>query len=483
MKKLFKSLRRRIIFCILLAGVLPILILHVVVVNTYESNLINERMAEVRQRYSMLATDLGASSDLTEALSEDMVTVLDWYSDAYGGRLMIVDRNDIIILDTYSVDVGKTCLSDVVFQAFSGKDYENYQENTKYLEFVLPIMKSRGTENSDIIGALIFSSATDWIQNGLDAVERGMWIIEVILFFVLVITAIYVSYLSVRPIQRVSYEADKMRHGHMSGSISDIHSYTEVDEIMAATSGIIENYRASESVREQFVSNVSHELRTPMASIRVLADSLIGQENIPEETYQEFLCDISGEIDRENHIIDDLLSISKLQNDAEENMNIQSVNINELVLGVLKTIRPLAEERKIEITYESFRQVQADIDEIKMNQVITNLVMNAVKYNNDEGAVKVSLDADHEYFYLKVWDNGIGIPKDAISHLFDRFYRVDKARSRETGGTGLGLSIAKRIILMHYGIIKVDSEEGQGATFTMRIPLKHVEHRKGGKKS
>ena len=124
--------------------------------------------------------------------------------------------------------------------------------------------------------------------------------------------------------------------------------------------------------------------------------------------------------------------------------------------------------------YESFRRVTADVDESKLRQAFSNLVENAVKYNTDGGVVKVSLDADHEYFYVKVADSGIGIPEDAIEHIFDRFYRVDKARSRDTGGTGLGLSITKSVVLLHYGIIRVESLPGEGTTFTVRIPLKHV---------
>ena len=144
-------------------------------------------------------------------------------------------------------------------------------------------------------------------------------------------------------------------------------------------------------------------------------------------------------------------------------------------MTILKTLKPLAESRNIDLIYESFREVRADIDETKLNQAISNIIENAIKYDNDGGWVRVSLDADHEYFYIRVADNGVGIPEDALEHIFDRFYRVDKARSRETGGTGLGLPIARQIILLHYGMIKVERKLNEGTTFTVRIPLKHVE--------
>ena len=206
----------------------------------------------------------------------------------------------------------------------------------------------------------------------------------------------------------------------------------------------------------------------------MLADSLNTQEDVPVEVYKEFMLDIVSEIDRENKIIEDLLCMVRLDR-ASSALNISSVNMNELLELVLKRLKPLAAKKNIELLFESFRPVVAQVDEVKITQVISNLVENAIKYNNVDGWVHVSLNADHQFFYVRVEDSGIGIPKDSQGKVFDRFYRVDKARSRETGGTGLGLSIVRNIILMHHGTIKLYSEEGMGTTFTFRIPLNYVE--------
>ena len=125
----------------------------------------------------------------------------------------------------------------------------------------------------------------------------------------------------------------------------------------------------------------------------------------------------------------------------------------------------------MELILESIREVTADVDKVKLNLAVTNLVENAIKYNVDSGWVRVTLDADNKYFYVKVADSGIGIPEDSVDHIFERFFRVDKARSREVGGTGLGLSITKNVIQMHHGVIDVESTQGEGTTFSMRIPL------------
>lgn len=155
-------------------------------------------------------------------------------------------------------------------------------------------------------------------------------------------------------------------------------------------------------------------------------------------------------------------------------MHIAQVSINELMEIILKRIKPIAKNRNIELVFESFRPVLAEVDEVKLSLAVSNLIENAVKYNVEDGNVRVSLNADHKYFYISVSDSGIGIPEAAQPFVFDRFYRVDKARSRESGGTGLGLAITKSVVLRHKGTIKVYSRENEGTTFTVRIPLNYI---------
>ena len=240
-----------------------------------------------------------------------------------------------------------------------------------------------------------------------------------------------------------------------------------------ALNKMLQTIKAVEQSRQEFVSNVSHELKTPITSIRVLADSLMGMGDVPQELYKEFMTDISDEIDRESKIIDDLLSLVRMDKVAPEK-SIAQVNVNGLIEMVLKRLRPIARKRNIELIFESMREVTADIDEVKMSLAINNLVENAIKYNKEDGWVRVTLDADHKFFYLKVADSGIGIPEELKDRVFERFYRVDKARSRETGGTGLGLAITKSVILMHHGAIRVESQEGEGTVFLVRIPLIYI---------
>ena len=184
------------------------------------------------------------------------------------------------------------------------------------------------------------------------------------------------------------------------------------------------------------------------------------------------MSDMVKEIDRENVIISDLLSLVKMDKKASK-LEISNVDINELLQIIMKRLKPIAAQRNIELIFESFRPVTAEIDEVKLTLALSNLIENGIKYNKDNGWVRVSVNADHKYFYVKVADAGVGIPEDCQDRVFDRFYRVDKARSRDTGGTGLGLAITQNAVLMHKGEIKLYSKLGEGTTFTVRIPLKY----------
>lgn len=194
---------------------------------------------------------------------------------------------------------------------------------------------------------------------------------------------------------------------------------------------------------------------------------------MPEEIYREFLVDITTEIERMTQIINDLLSMVKLDKNSAQ-MIISNISINELLEQLLKRLRPIAAKRNIELIFESFRPVMADVDDVKLSMAFNNLIENAIKYNYDEGWVRVTLNADHKFFYVTVQDSGVGIPEELQNNVFERFYRVDKARSRETGGTGLGLSITRSVILLHRGSIKLYSKEKEGTTFTVRIPLNYI---------
>lgn len=180
------------------------------------------------------------------------------------------------------------------------------------------------------------------------------------------------SRILVKPIKSIEESIERISTGNLKANIEE-KGETEVKNIIREFNQMVEIIAKQDESRQQFVSNVSHELKTPITSMKVLADSLVGQENVPEELYQEFLTDIAKEIDRENDIITDLLNLVRMDS-GNDKINISTVNINELVESTLKRLRPIAEVKNIEVVLESFRPVMADVDEVKFNMVVTNLV-------------------------------------------------------------------------------------------------------------
>jgi signal transduction histidine kinase len=229
---------------------------------------------------------------------------------------------------------------------------------------------------------------------------------------------------------------------------------------------------ASESQRRQFVSDASHELKTPLASIKLLSDSIL-QNDMDMDTVKEFVGDIGNEAERLNRMSSKLLSLSRTESiDEVENEIISIVPTAQRVVRMLINI---AQKNGVTIRTDFQQDSTILIPEDDLYQIIFNLVENGIKYNRSGGTLTLTLNRKEEYAVLTISDTGVGIPSDAIPHLFDRFFRVDKARSRKSGGSGLGLSIVKSMVEKNYGTIDVESIPDKGSTFTVCFPVFETE--------
>ena len=477
--KIFRSLKFRIFLIILAVGFIPSVILHYGILQNYEERAISVKTSEVQTQFKILANHLITYDYLTAPTSEVINAELDQLSTLYDGRVLIVDQNFNIIKDTYGISEGKIMISEEVIRAFKGESVVSYDDQNLYLEMVTPIedivAKNSGDDTQtspSIKGVLVTSVATDSIQKTTEILSEKASLLQVIMSIALIGIAWGLSYVLVRPFQKVTAAISEVKEGFYTERVV-VMDYLETEQIIEAFNELLNKMKILDDSRQEFVSNVSHELKTPITSMKVLADSLIAQEDVPVELYKEFMVDIADEIERENKIINDLLSLVKLDKTAAD-LNIESIDVNSLLELILKRLRPIAKQRDIDVIFESAREVVAEVDEVKLTLAISNLVENAIKYNNEHGYVKLSLDADHQFFTITVEDNGLGIPQESVEHIFERFYRVDKSHSREIGGTGLGLAITRNAILMHRGSIKVESEEGVGTTFIVKVPVTYI---------
>ncbi|MCI5612827.1 MAG: cell wall metabolism sensor histidine kinase WalK [Agathobacter sp.] len=468
-----KSLQFRLIVIFIVLAILPGAVIHIGLIKSYEARALQIRQSEVLSQAKILSNQI-ATKDMEQIEADTaLLSQIDSLTSLYDGRVMLVNNALRIVLDTYNLDDGKTMISEEVIKSASGETKVVYDSNNRYIEMSIPVINP-DDELGNVRGVLIVSVSTDNIyltQNFLWQVGLS---VEIIAAAVIIFVGVLLSGHLVKPMKNISKSIESIQNGYGDTELSE-RTYTETALICEDFNQLISRMRVMDESRQEFVSNVSHELKTPLTSMKVLADSLNSMPDAPVELYQEFMEDITKEIERETSIINDLLSLVKMDKSAAD-LNISAVNINELLESIMKRLQPIADKQKVELVLESFRPVTAEVDEVKLSLAFTNLIENAIKYNkNDgEGWVHVSLNADHQYFYLKVEDSGIGIPEESLEHIYERFYRVDKSHSREIGGTGLGLAITRNSILMHRGAIKAYSVMGEGTTFDVRIPLSYI---------
>ena len=474
-----KSLRFRLLVILLAVAIIPATLLGQILLNAYKARAIAIKESEISSQATILADQIAISGYLEEYKSVNDINMtrlklqMDMLTTIYEGRIIVVNKDYRIISDSYDLDTDKMIVSEEVVNCFEKATSSVARTEEGFIEKAFPIV-NRELDSNEVLGVVVVSVSTNNIELNYEFLSK----IAMILDLVMVVVAILLGGLAINaallPMKKLSDNIARIHAGYGDDSL-EINDCTEIKKICDSFNSVLSEMRVMDQSRQEFVSNVSHELKTPLTSMKVLADSLNSMPDAPIELYQEFMEDITNEIERENKIITDLLSLVKMDKTAAD-MNIETLNINDLVEQIIKRLQPIADKQQVAIVLESFRPVTAEVDDVKLTLAITNLIENAIKYNKNDGTgwVRVSLNADHQYFYLKVEDSGMGIPEESLDNIYERFYRVDKSHSREIGGTGLGLAITRNSVLMHRGAIKVHSILGKGTTFDVRIPLSYI---------
>lgn len=438
-------------------------------IETHNVKLWNQKTETVQHRCMMVAERIKSIGFQFTTMDEKLDSEMEQFASLMEGRIMVIDHNFRIVKDTFGIEDNRYLMTEDVLRIMAGETNVLTNREGQYLEIVYPVTDSSGTSVNGVI--CVISSCSDVIsmEKQSEDLYNSLTMLFIALFLAISAGA---SWLLTRPFKRLKKNVQYIADGHTDEQLKPF-GYRELQELIAGFNDILVKAQTLEASRQEFVSNVSHELKTPMTSIKVLAESLLCMPDADAELYREFMEDIVAEIDRENIIITDLLDLVKMDKKVAK-LNVEKINVNELIDSIIKRLNPIAANRDIEIGFEPFRPVVAEVDQVKLTLAISNLIENGIKYNKDGGWVRVYLNADHKYFYLKVEDSGEGISEEHQEHIFERFYRVDKARSRETGGTGLGLAITREVILLHKGAVKIHSIPGEGTTFSVRIPLKYM---------
>ena len=442
---------------ILILNIYPILVSRDMVFATKESAMTAQS--------SVISSSLSALEVLTEDSVKQVMAILD-VTDVT--RIIITDEAGLILYDTSedSDSSGRYALLSEVATALKGdvRFYSAYADGVFTSRSATPVV-SGGT----VIGAVYlyeYDANQGQIIRGL---QRNIMQISVIFALAGIIVISLLATTLTRRIKRLSAAMDVVRSGDYSYRL-EVKGRDELAELSSEFNVLTGRLENTEEARRRFVSDASHELRTPLAAIRLLSDSITQSENMDVSTMREFASDIGNEAERLQRITEKLMSLTKLDSGVGETSR-EAADLETVAKRTLHLLAPLADKQSVTIVADFVPGcvVLASADDLY--QIIFNLAENGIKYNVPGGRVIISLRKTRSQAILTVTDTGIGIPDADLEHIFDRFYRVDKARSRASGGSGLGLAIVHDAVLANRGTIQVSRPEAGGTCFTVTFPL------------
>jgi len=437
------------------------------IVSMLEGHMLEQRQLEIRSLSTQFATTLSTGNYIGDVTArpipnQEMLGA----SRSRDVRIIVVDEMATVLFDSsMGAEVGSTWATPGIMQALDGSHHYFISDDLDTLLEIAPIL----AEGGGIAGAVMMSQSAIDDRVLIETINDLTVNFIVLLGLIVAALVLLIAGWFIGPMKRILSSMSKISDGHLEERIN-LKGKDEFSFLGLAINDMTDKLSKVETARQEFVSNVSHELKTPLSSIKVLSESLLLQEDVESEVYREFFTDVTAEVDRMTNIVNELLTLVRMD-EVELPLNISNFNLNKMLEEVIKRLKPLASEREIEVEFAPLRQVSLDADEMKISLAISNLVENAIKYNNAGGLVKIILDADNKSAFITVADTGVGISEENQTKVYSRFFRVDKGRDRETGGTGLGLAITHKTILLHKGSIKLTSKEEEGSTFVVRIPI------------
>ncbi len=446
----------------MLITMLVLLFLNIYSASRTRSLMFQAKYDSAQSKLELAASSLGAVDTLSGETAEQVISML---GDMNLTRVIITDGQGLALYDSSAGKnaEGQYVIFEEVLQALRGSDvfYCRYTSGTLQSYGAMPI-----TVHDEPIGCVYIMEYDDEQGQIIANLERNIFVSSLILEIAIICASILFSITGSRRMRKILTSVRKVREGEYNHKIR-LRGTDELSKLATEFNKLTDRLQDSETMQQQFISDASHELKTPLASIKLLSDSIL-QNEMDADTMREFVADIGNESDRLTRMAQKLLTLNRSKQD--EALEHEVVDVEQVIAKSFRMLIPMAEEKKVRLTGNFEHGCTVLTAEDDLYQVIFNLVENGIKYNKEGGNVHVRLRRVEEDIEIIVEDTGVGIPSDSIEHVFERFYRVDKARSRQQGGAGLGLSIVKELIARNFGTIDVSSIEGHGTKFSLVLP-------------
>ena len=435
--------------------------------NIYSSST-NQNIVSQNKERSMISMSQLAASEIAEleVLNPSTVSAaISQMGRINYSRIIVTDHNGVAIYDSADTgNIGLYILLPEVVEALKSNDVFSslYHDGIIRSHCATPIV-SYGR----VIGCVYILEYDEEQGQLIKNLQYNILTITLVMELGIILFSILFSTVYSTRLRRIMASMRIIREGDYTHKVK-MGGQDELTVLGDEFNDLTERLQTSEGKRRQFVSDASHELKTPLASIKLLSDSIL-QNDMDVPTIREFVGDIGNEADRLNRMTQKLLSLTKIE--SQQDGTCEIISLTPTVQRVVRMLSRIAAENNITICTQVEDECPILILEDDLYQIIYNLVENGIKYNLPGGKLNIRIYRDGENAVMEVSDTGVGIPEDAIGHVFERFYRVDKARSRKTGGSGLGLSIVRNMVERHQGTIAVESTLGQGSTFRVTFPI------------
>lgn len=463
-----QSIRWKLVLTYLIITALTLGVIGVYITGSMKDYTLEQKKISTLSQANVIAGYISQYQDLSNDSINKLLAQQQLSSDC---RVLMLDVEGRVTYDSNNDTMkGKYMFLSPVLDAIEGNNSVEQGkdgDNELIISAAVPIMKDKS-----VTGVIYYQALASDAADFINQVNVTMVMLIIFVSILISMVSFIMSGIITNPIRDITEKLSKAADEEEDYVIIEKTTGGEMGRLIDSFNKMTAQIQKQEEKRQEFVSNASHELKTPLSSIKLISDSLLNTPDAPREMVDEFLTDMNVQVDRLTRIVEKLLTLTRMDSSANvSKMEFQVADLTELCANITKALRPLAEQKHIELEYNPELTVYSKIERDRMWEAIYNILDNSIKYTKEDGKVTMNLSKDENNIIIEIKDTGIGIAPDEVYKIFDRFYRVDKARARETGGTGLGLSIALTAVELHGGNIQVESEEGVGSTFRIIFPI------------